>query len=361
MSEKIKVLYIDDEVQNLHSFKAAFRLDYTVLLAGSVSEAWRMLEENADICVVLCDQRMPERTGTELLEEIRNRFPLPVRMLITGYTDIESVIDAINRGNIFRYIKKPWLELDVHSAIEEGHNFYLTNTWLKAKNEALEKAYAELDKFSYSVTHDLRGPILSTLGVLDLAKSLDSLEEVRDILELIEKAMHKLDHFIENTHDYYKINRGEMQLSNINFDEVVQDLRDVYEMNGINTGIQFVTNVEQREPFRSDQVSLQIILNNLLSNGFKYQRRDDADKYVRLDITVDRGEAQFAVQDNGIGINPEYTDRIFDMFYRATSEATGSGFGLYNVKQAIQRLQGNIQVSSVPNEGTQFVVTIPTK
>lgn len=361
MNQKIKVLYIDDELQNLHSFKAAFRLDYTVLTANTISEAYEQLEKHKDINVILCDQRMPEKEGVELLEEVRQQYPAPVRMLITGYTDIESVIQAINRGNVFRYIRKPWQELDVKSAIEEGYNFYLTNSMLRVKNEELEKAYKELDKFAYSVTHDLRGPILSAMGVIDLAKSIDDMEELKEILMMVEKAMQKLDNFIENTHDYYKLNRGELQIVEVDIKEIIEDLRDVYEMNGAKDGTRFITSVTQNESLRTDKVSLYIILNNLLSNAFKYQQKEVSEKFVSLDFVVDKGMATINVRDNGIGISDLYIKNIFDMFYRATSDGVGSGFGLYNVKDAVQKLQGEVKVESRLKEGTHFTITLPNK
>ena len=103
--EKIKVLYIDDEQNNLNGFKATFRFDYAVLIASNTEHAKAHLKANSDISVILCDQRMPDITGSQFFEDIREDYPDPVRMLITGYADIESVIDAVNKGHIFRYIK----------------------------------------------------------------------------------------------------------------------------------------------------------------------------------------------------------------------------------------------------------------
>src|ERR1700744_6404969 len=124
MAEKIKILYLDDEMDNLTGFKATLRLDYQVYTAANVPAALEHLEKHPDIRVIFCDQRMPGKTGVEFFEEIRGTHPLPMRILLTGYTDIESVIDAINRGNIFRFVKKPWMEAEIVSAIEEANKFY---------------------------------------------------------------------------------------------------------------------------------------------------------------------------------------------------------------------------------------------
>ncbi len=198
--DKIKVLYIDDEQNNLVGFKATFRFDYHVFIAVNIAQAYEHLKKNADISIILCDQRMPDKTGVQFFEEVRAIYPGPIRMLMTGYTDIESVIDAVNRGHIFRYIKKPWTDTDVRSAIEEANKFFITNTMLAAKNSELQSAYDELGKFAYSVTHDLRGPLLSVIGALDLARTMESIEEIREILSMMDTAVRKLDEGIRKTH-----------------------------------------------------------------------------------------------------------------------------------------------------------------
>lgn len=106
-SEKIKVLFIDDEQHNLLSFKATFRRDFEVDIAISTSEA-RLLLQNKEFHVILSDQRMPTQTGVEFFEEIIPQYPDIMRILITGYTDIDVVVDAVNKGKIFKYLTKPW-------------------------------------------------------------------------------------------------------------------------------------------------------------------------------------------------------------------------------------------------------------
>ncbi len=359
--EKIKVLYVDDEMNNLYGFKATYRMDYNVFIANNTVEAVKLLEENPDIRVILSDQRMPDKTGVQFFEDVRKQFPNPVRMLITGYTDVESVIESINRGNIYRYIKKPWTDFDIRSAIDEGNKYYLTNTTLAIRNEELEKAYSELDKFAYSVTHDMRGPLLSILGAIDLAKENDDVGEIKEMLGMMDKSILKLDNFIRSIHDYYNMNRGEQQIVDIDFEKLVNDLKDIYDISAQTGGVQFDVQIDQSEPFRSDDMSLRIILNNLLSNAFKYQRRSEVNKKVSLSISIEKGVVTIMVADNGIGIDEVHLNDIFNMFFRATTEEVGSGFGLYNVKDALSKLKGEVGVSSKVNEGSTFTVKIPTK
>jgi len=359
--DKIKVLYIDDEQNNLNGFKATFRFDYTVYIAANTAQAYEHLKAHPDISVVLCDQRMPDKTGAQFYSEMRETYPEPVRMLITGYADIESVIEAVNMGHIFRYIKKPWTDTDIKSAIEEANKFYITNSLLTAKNKELQSAYDELGKFAYSVTHDLRGPLLSVIGALDLAKTMDSLPDLREILGMMDVAVKKLDEFIKNTHEYYNLKRGRLVFEQLDFNNIVNDTAALFRIAGRMDNVRFTSRVIQNEPFISDEISIKIVLNNLFSNAFKFQRKTATDKFVDIDVEVANNTAIILVKDNGIGIQENHINNIFTMFYRATSEAAGSGFGLYNVKDALNKLNGTIEVSSVFNEGTNFKVTIPGK
>lgn len=359
--KKIKVLYVDDEPNNLVSFKASFRFDYKIILADSADDAMAKLEENQDVSVILSDQKMPGKTGVEFFEDVRAKFPNPVRILITGFADIDAVIGAINRGNVFRYIKKPWTEEDVKSAIDEAYKFYVTSSMLALKNEELQKAYDELDKFAYSATHDMRGPILSVLGIIDLTKNAEDISEIKEMVGMMENAMLKLDNYIQNLHDHYSIRRGELNITDIDFENIMKDMSDLYDIAGKLKNVSFEKSVSQVGKFRSDDISIKIIINNLLSNAFKYQKKGSADKYVNLDVKVSNNVATIYVEDNGIGIPEKNLSNVFSMFFRGANDEIGSGFGLYNVKDALSKINGKIELESKENEGTKFVVTIPSK
>lgn len=336
-------------------------MDYQIFTAVNVQGALDYLTQHPDIRIVFCDQRMPGKTGVEFFEDIRVEFPAPIRILITAYTDVESIISAINRGNIFRFIRKPWDPADVISAIDEANKFYLANSVLTVKNEELRKAYAELDKFAYSVSHDIRGPLSGILGAINAAREIHDISEMKEMLFLMEKSLKKLDNYILSMHDYYSLQRGELRITEIDFNEVADELRDIFKIMAGTGNVDFSITVDQREPFRSDVGPLKLILNNLLSNAFKYQDKQNADKKVELTILVYKGTAQIEVKDTGIGILGSHISEIFTLFYRASSQQAGSGFGLYNVKSALLKLNGNIEVNSTLNKGTTFKVTIPTK
>ncbi len=122
-NNKINILYVDDELNNLVSFKAVFRMKYNVYTAISGEEAISILH-NKQVNIIITDQRMPQMTGVEFLESILVEFPDPIRILLTGYADMNAVIDAINKGKIFHYLTKPWNEEELDLAIARAYDVY---------------------------------------------------------------------------------------------------------------------------------------------------------------------------------------------------------------------------------------------
>ena len=144
METKISVLYVDDEENNLISFKATFRLKYTVYTALNGDQALQLIQEKP-IDIVITDQRMPQMTGVELLEKIIKINPDPMRILLTGYADMSAVVDAVNKGKIFHYLSKPWSEEELDHTIQRAYEIYAERkkisdsfTQLETTNEQLE-------------------------------------------------------------------------------------------------------------------------------------------------------------------------------------------------------------------------------
>ena len=331
------------------------------MIAVNATDAMQHLSSHPDIRVIFCDQRMPGKTGVQFFEEIRSRYPKPIRILLTGYADIDTVIDSINLGNVFRYVKKPWKDADILTAINEANKFYVSNSLLAVQNEELQKAYNELDKFSYSVTHDMRGPLLSILGAIEAAQHMENIAEIRKMLYMMKESLENLDDFIQSIHGYYNLNRGELEIKEINFNEIIEEQTRIFNFTYLMSDVHFNTKIQQNETFRGDELTIKLILNNLLSNAFKYQKKDNKNKAVDLRILVENGKAIIEVSDNGVGIAENQIGDIFNMFFRASSHEVGSGFGLYNVKAAVSKLNGKIIVDSEINKGTCFKVTIQNK
>lgn len=133
-SDKITILYVDDEMNNLISFKAVFRIKYNILTAISGQDAIQILKNNL-INIIITDQRMPNMTGVEFLESILDDYPDPIRILLTGYADMNAVIDAVNKGKIFHYLTKPWNEEELDITINRAYDVY------KQKVEEREMAH----------------------------------------------------------------------------------------------------------------------------------------------------------------------------------------------------------------------------
>ena len=143
-NDKISILYVDDEENNLISFKATFRLKYKVFTAISGADAIEILEKNP-IHVIITDQRMPNMTGVEFLEKVIEKFTDPIRILLTGFTDMNAVVDAINKGKIFHYLTKPWNEEELDKTIERAYDIFMEREKIKQMNEKLEISNSQLE------------------------------------------------------------------------------------------------------------------------------------------------------------------------------------------------------------------------
>jgi DNA-binding NtrC family response regulator len=143
-SEKINVLYVDDEVDNLNAFKAVFRRDFNVFIVETAEEGVEILRNN-EIEVILTDQRMPKVTGIEFLASILDEFPEAMRILVTGYSDISTVIDAINKGHVYRYVSKPWDNNDFKIIIEQAAEVYQLRKEKRQLTEDLIRTQGQLE------------------------------------------------------------------------------------------------------------------------------------------------------------------------------------------------------------------------
>lgn len=358
MKGKIQVLYIDDEDNNLSSFKASLRKDFKVWTAIDGHEGLKLAEE-MDFEVVIADQRMPGMTGVEFFEKLVKIKPDPIRILLTGYSDIASVIDAINKGEVYRFIDKPWNIEQIKNAIINAADIFYTRLELKEKNEKLKKANSEMNQFVYSLSHDLRGPLMSISGVSKLAKMEIDDPVALEYFEMIDSATVKLDDFIYKMLDFYRSTKIDNKIVSIKFNEIIEQqlvaYRDKWDMKNIGFNIQ----VDQEEEFFSDDAKIRVILNNLIGNSYKFQKEDGGAKKIDLSICVAHGLTLLKISDNGIGIEEKHQKDVFKLFHRATQKNVGSGLGLYMVKESVDQMGGKIELTSKVNEGTVIEISLP--
>ncbi len=357
-SSKPHVLYVDDEQNNLNSFRANFRREYKVYTAISAKEGMEILAKEP-IEIIVADQRMPEMTGVEFFESVVGDYPDCIRILLTGYADIEAVINAINKGQIYKFISKPWNEDTLRVAINNAKDIYDARKELKEKNQSLQKAYDELDRFVYSVSHDLRAPLVSIQGVIYLANQEVKDEKALEYFKMTKEMVDKLDEFIHNIIDYYKSTHSENMLEVIEFEKMLKDIEGEYRYHPSMEGTTFTWNVQDNVPFKSNEVKVRIILNNLISNAIKYRKEGGEEHTVDVKVETDENKATLTVVDSGVGISKENQEKVFQMFYRDAKGNTGSGLGLYLVKEAVKRLGGLIEVHSDLGEGTKMYVELP--
>jgi len=142
--KKIDILYVDDEENNLISFKATFRLKYNIMIASSADDAMKILDSKP-VEIIITDQRMPNMTGIEFLEKVIEKYPEPVRILLTGYADMNAVIDAVNKGKIYHYLSKPWSEQELDETIKKSYELYRANKEVKEMNSKLAVSNDQLE------------------------------------------------------------------------------------------------------------------------------------------------------------------------------------------------------------------------
>jgi signal transduction histidine kinase len=234
-----------------------------------------------------------------------------------------------------------------------------TQQALLDRNEELVKINAELDRFVYSASHDLRAPIASLLGLIEVARLEKDITNIETLLDMQKKSLLRLDRFIKDIVDHSRNMRLSVESEPVNFDNVVnstfEQLQFMENVNRLRKSI----SIRQAAEFYTSSTRLHIVFNNLISNAIKYADLRKDDPFLEITVEANETAAEIRIRDNGEGIPAESQSRIFDMFYRASGKGTGSGLGLYIVKEAIQKLNGTIEVESQYAKGTTFTVRVP--
>jgi ligand-binding sensor domain-containing protein/nitrogen-specific signal transduction histidine kinase len=234
----------------------------------------------------------------------------------------------------------------------------LAEEQLKHQNQELRKINAELDRFVYRASHDLRAPLSSLLGLIAIFK-METSEVVRArYLEMMEKSIGKLDAFIQSIISYSKNSRLEVSVEPIDFQELFDETFENFKYMERSELIDKKLTVVGESAFYSDPFRLKIIFNNLISNAIRYSN-PSISSYIHITVVTEEQKVSIEFEDNGCGIAEESLDKVFEMFYRASETNVGSGLGLYIVKEVIQTLDGSIQVQSRLGRGTTFTIQLP--
>ncbi len=234
----------------------------------------------------------------------------------------------------------------------------LAETELMRKNAELQKTNFELDRFVYSVSHDLRSPLTAVLGLVSFIEEETLEADTLQHAQMIRERVTRLDEFIKNILDYSRSNRMDIHSEKINLQHTVQSVIGALRGSKEADGIRFDIDVRESQPFYSDRHSVTTLLENLVSNAIKFTNKRGIDAIIEVSAHTDANRLELIIKDNGIGIAEEYHDKIFNMFYRLSGEVPGSGLGLYIVKSIVEKLGGTIAVNAAIGIGTTFTVQL---
>jgi signal transduction histidine kinase len=284
-------------------------------------------------------------------------------ILVTGAVSEEFAVNALKQG-VDDYILKSSLDRLAKAItqalyLREAEKMRkLAEENLRKQNEELARTNRELDSFVYSVSHDIRSPLMSVLGLVDIIQHEGDKVDKARLFDLLRHSIHRLDDTLLEVIDYSKNSKGEIKSSAIDFkalfSECYETLKYLPGASDIEKEIDVTTDIG----FWSDAYRLKIIFRNLISNAIKYKSLS-RQSFITMNVEINDEFALIIFQDNGIGIDPKSLDKIFNMFFRATDQSQGSGLGLYLVKEAVNKLNGKINVDSVPGGGTIFILQIP--
>lgn len=228
----------------------------------------------------------------------------------------------------------------------------------KTEKELIKRNF-ELDSFVYRASHDLKAPLNSLMGLISLVQAETEEASVLNYITMMNKSVVKLDSFIRDLADFSRNARMEMENSEIKWGDLLHETLENLQFADNSDRIKKIIEINQKVAFLSDPIRIGIILNNLISNAIKYQNLKAEDAFVKIKIETDENYAKIIIQDNGIGISEEHQSKVYNLFFRASIQSYGSGMGMYIVKNAVDKLRGEIDMQSKEGEGTKFEILIP--
>jgi len=363
--KKLKILMLEDNQDDVILIEHVLRKNKLPFIHESVDtrdefrEAIRQFQPD----VILSDHGLPGFNSREALKICLAERPTAPFILVTGTVTDEYAITCLKDGADDYILKSNLSRLPtaIRSAVRKRKLERMKREArhaLRKQNEELLKVNKELDNFVYSVSHNLRGPLASMIGLLRLAKEGDREGKLAGVHNMMGRSMLKLDETLKEILDYSRNARGELQFSVIDWQGVLQQIFNKLEYIDSTGAIQKNIQLQADVPFVSDEGRVAVILNNLVANAMLF-RAKNRDAFVEISVTTTPEEAVVIIADNGIGIRHDVRPKIFDMFFRGTEESQGAGLGLYIVKETVNRLGGTIEITSAVGSGTQAILTLP--
>ncbi|HTE31519.1 MAG TPA: hybrid sensor histidine kinase/response regulator [Chryseolinea sp.] len=368
MKEELRILILEDSEEDaglidrtLNKEKVAF----TRLRVETREEFVAALGE-FDPDIILSDHALPQFNSIKALEICRQLKAEMPFILVTGAVSEEFAVNCLKRGADDYILKSNLSRLPM--AIEHSirqHQYECdrikNEDMLLHKNDELTKINKELDSFVYSISHNLRSPLSSVLGLVNISR-LDqnkSEETTAQYFSMIETSVLKLDKTLQEILDYSQNARTDLENVEISPDKFInkciEQLKYLPGYSEIVKEVEIINDV----PLHCDPHRLGIVLDILISNAIRYRDFSKGRQFVKIIVKVEKAFATFTVRDNGIGIAEEYLSRVFSMFYRATERSDGAGLGLYIAKEMIAKLNGTITIESKPLVETLVTFSVP--
>jgi two-component system sensor histidine kinase/response regulator len=376
--KKYTLLLVDDETANLSLMENLLEEYYNILKAKDGYEAIALLQNDPDpqrISLIITDQKMPKMSGVEFLKETINIIPNTIRIILTGFSDIDAIIKAINEGKVYKYLTKPLepkdLQITVKRALEayelEQKNYSLINE-LQQFNSSLEQKVEErteaLKAITEMIVHDLKNPISSILIFADhLITQELSLERNRDVATLIKTSGMKLFKMVDSLLDISSIEQGniELDIKMINavkiVEQVISEFEPIAEAKDIT--LKFSDKPEKIEVL-ADTNRLYQVLENLVSNAVKFSEQG---KKIIITLKRQNDDIVFMIRDQGPGLTDDDKSKLFRKFAYLSATPTGgehsSRVGLSIVKSLVEAMNGKIWCESEAGQGAAFFFTLP--
>lgn len=257
---------------------------------------------------------------------------------------------------LYKAFKKVFKQLQDQLAISRE-----SSQKLEIRNKELQQVNRELDQFVYSISHDLRAPLTSVMGLVELSKHETQTDKLEQYLEMMAQSLQKLDRFIHDILDFSRNSRMKLEIEHIDFRKIINDIFKGLDFSHGTVVIDKRLEIDQGCEVYSDRRRITVVLNNLISNAVKYADLNKEQPYVSVQISCDDNAFKIVVSDNGQGIADRFKEKVFNMFFRASQNSKGSGLGLYIVKETITMLSGSVVLNSIEGLGTTFTVEVPNK
>jgi signal transduction histidine kinase len=317
--------------------------------------------------LILSDHSLPQFNSVEALELCKASGKQVPFILVTGAVSEEFAVTCLKQGADDYVLKSNLARLPnaiANSLRQKDAELAKTKAAeaLQSQNAELKKINKELDSFVYSVSHNLRAPLMSVLGLLDLAKHEShqpNSNALDDYFNMMETSIHKLDETVKEILDYSRNARQNLTIEKIDLVRTINDHFEKMQFMPGSANISREIAIDEKAEFHSDAYRLSVIMNNLISNSIKYFDPRKERPFIRIQGKITQDYAVLDFTDNGIGIEERYLHRVFDMFFRGTDTNKGAGLGLYIVKEAVDKLKGKVTVESKIGEGTKFHIELP--